>query len=106
MAPSLSASGILVGFSTVAISNCTLLLSIGVMTMKIMSSTSMTSTIGVTLMLELTLAASLRTATPIAGLHLLNFLNRTEYRFGWASGNHEKLAAGKGDDPLPAPKYS
>jgi len=37
--------------------------SMGVMTMKMMSSTSITSTMGVTLMLELTLLPSSRTAS-------------------------------------------
>src|ERR1035437_7415515 len=65
MASSLSASGMAVGLSTLAISICTLFWSMGVMTMKMISSTSITSTIGVTLMFELTLLPSLRTAIPI-----------------------------------------
>src|ERR1700749_2650118 len=65
IASSLSASGIAVGFSAVAMSICTLFCSIGVMTMKMMSSTSITSTIGVTLMLELTFLPSSRTVIPM-----------------------------------------
>ena len=43
--------------STLAMSTGTLFCSMGVMTMKMISSTSITSTIGVTLMLEFTLLA-------------------------------------------------
>src|ERR1017187_3300225 len=68
MASSLSASGMLVVLSTLAISICTLCWSMGVITMKMMSSTSMTSTMGVTLIFELTLPPSLRTVIPILRL--------------------------------------
>jgi hypothetical protein len=55
IASSLSASGMLVGLSTLAMSTWTLFCNMGVMTMKMISSTSITSTMGVTLMFELTL---------------------------------------------------
>jgi hypothetical protein len=48
----------------------------GVMTMKMISRTSITSTMGVTLMLELTLVPSLRTAIAIVGLRASDFLFR------------------------------
>src|ERR1044071_4174861 len=51
---SLSASGICTGLSVLARSTLCPLCSIGVITMKMISSTSITSTIGVTLMSELT----------------------------------------------------
>src|ERR1700761_126047 len=54
-----------VGSVTLANSTFTLFCSMGVMTMKTISNTSITSTIGVTLMLELTLAPSFRTAIAI-----------------------------------------
>jgi len=63
--------GIDVGLSTLARSTFTLFCSMGVMTMKMISSTSITSTMGVTLMLALTLLPSFRTATAIVGLHAL-----------------------------------
>src|SRR6185437_4033142 len=57
-ASSLSASAIGVGLLTLARSTLTPFCNMGVMTMKMISSTSITSTMGVTLMLELTLAPS------------------------------------------------
>src|SRR5579863_5561101 len=76
MASSLSASGMAVGLITVARSMDTLFCNIGVMTMKMISSTSITSTMGVTLMLELTLLPSLRTATHIIGTPYVRILTR------------------------------
>src|SRR4051794_4477601 len=64
-ASSLSASGIGTGLFTFAMSTLTPFCNMGVMTMKMMSSTSITSTIGVTLMFELTLTPSLRTFNAI-----------------------------------------
>src|SRR6266481_3907916 len=61
-ASSLSASCIAVGLLTLAISTETPCCNMGVTTMKMMSSTSITSTIGVTLMSEVTFAASFRFA--------------------------------------------
>src|SRR5664280_2613684 len=58
---SLSASGMGVGLLTLAISTLTPFCNMGVMTMKMMSNTSITSTMGVTLMLELTFLPSART---------------------------------------------
>ena len=55
----------------------TLFCSMGVMTMKMINSTSMTSTMGVTLMLELTLLPSLRTATAIVELRAFEIVFRT-----------------------------
>src|ERR1700751_563764 len=72
MASSLSASGMGVGFSTLAISTASFCWSMGVITMKIISNTSITSTIGVTLILELILPPSLRTAIAIVGSVPLN----------------------------------
>src|ERR1035437_10242794 len=57
----------------------------GVMTMKMISSTSITSTIGVTLIVELTLLPSSRTEIPIVGLHACEFLFRI------ASGVNDEL---------------
>src|SRR5271157_2803994 len=68
---SLSASGIGIGLLTFAMSTLTPCCNMGVITMKTMSSTSITSTMGVTLMLELTLAPSLRTDIAI-GFNLLH----------------------------------
>src|SRR5271166_4321985 len=65
-ASSLSASGMGVGLFTLAISTLWPFCNMGVMTMKMMSSTSITSTMGVTLMLELTLLPSLRNASAIS----------------------------------------
>src|SRR5215471_672463 len=64
-ASSLSASGIGVGLLTRAMSTLTPFWSIGVMTMKMISRTSITSTMGVTLMLEFTFEPSSRFARPI-----------------------------------------
>src|SRR5215831_20118639 len=64
------------GLFTFAISTLTPFCSIGVMTMKMISSTSITSTMGVTLMLEFTFEPSSRTAIPIS-----NYLHRTS-KFG------------------------
>src|SRR5271165_2349289 len=64
-ASSLSASGMGSGLLTLAMSTLTPFCSIGVMTMKMISSTSITSTIGVTLMLEFTLDPSSRFASAI-----------------------------------------
>jgi hypothetical protein len=50
MASSLSAACIVIGFLVFTLSTLWPLVSMGVMTMKIISSTSMTSTMGVTLM--------------------------------------------------------
>src|SRR5260370_8224020 len=61
-ASSLSASCISVGLLTLAMSTGVPCCNIGVTTMKMISSTSITSTIGVTLMSEVTLAASFRFA--------------------------------------------
>src|SRR5271157_4680329 len=63
---SLSASGMGVGLFTLAMSTLTPCCNMGVMTMKMMSSTSITSTMGVTLMLELTFLPSSRFANAIA----------------------------------------
>src|SRR5580698_9069279 len=57
-ASSLSASGICSGLFTFAKSTLTPFCNIGVITMKMISNTSITSTMGVTLMSELTLAPS------------------------------------------------
>src|SRR5579875_3548328 len=62
---SLLASSIGVAVELCARSTLTLFWSMGVMTMKMISNTSMTSTIGVTLMLALTLAPSFRVASDI-----------------------------------------
>src|ERR1022692_3067741 len=62
IASSLSASCISSGLLTLAMSTGTPCCNMGVTTMKIISSTSITSTIGVTLMSELTLAPSFRFA--------------------------------------------
>src|SRR5437899_9049193 len=62
MASSLSASCICLGLLTLAISTETPCCNIGVTTMKMMRSTNITSTIGVTLMSEVTFAASFRFA--------------------------------------------
>src|SRR6185503_11748788 len=59
-ASSLSASGIDSGLLTLAMSTLTPCCNMGVITMKMISNTSITSTIGVTLMLELTLTPSFR----------------------------------------------
>src|SRR6516225_8106351 len=64
-ASSLSASGMGTGLLTLAMSTLTPFCSIGVMTMKMISSTSITSTMGVTLMLEFTFEPSSRFARPI-----------------------------------------
>src|SRR5580765_5652804 len=64
-ASSLSASGMGAGLLTLAISTLTPFWSIGVMTMKMISSTSITSTMGVTLMLEFTFEPSSRIANDI-----------------------------------------
>ena len=48
------------GLFTLAMSTLTPFCNMGVMTMKMISSTSITSTMGVTLMLELTLTPSFR----------------------------------------------
>src|SRR5277367_1536482 len=60
MASSFSASGMRSGLFTWAKSTLTPFCNMGVITMKMISSTSITSTMGVTLMFELTLAPSLR----------------------------------------------
>src|SRR5690348_12922339 len=76
-ASSLSASGIWAGLFTLAKSTLTPFCNIGVMTIKMISNTNITSTIGVTLMLELTFAPSSRTEiaidSPLAVLHQLRF---------------------------------
>src|SRR5271165_1828642 len=64
-ASSLSASGMGAGLLTLAMSTLTPFCSIGVMTMKMISSTSITSTMGVTLMLEFTFEPSSRFANAI-----------------------------------------
>src|SRR5215472_4715560 len=61
-ASSLSASGIWMGLVVLANSTACPFCNMGVITMKMISNTSITSTIGVTLMLEFTLAPSFRTA--------------------------------------------
>src|SRR5438270_10551319 len=66
MASSLSASCISRGLFVWGISTETPFWSIGVMTMKMISSTSMTSTMGVTLMLELTFLPSSRLASDMS----------------------------------------
>src|SRR5580700_2046676 len=63
---SLLASSIGVAFVLWARSTLTLFWSMGVMTMKMISSTSITSTMGVTLILALTLAPSFLTAIAIS----------------------------------------
>src|ERR1035437_2013801 len=60
-ASSLSASCMGTGLLTLAMSTLTPFCNMGVMTMKMMSNTSITSTMGVTLMLELTFLPSART---------------------------------------------
>src|SRR3954465_556652 len=65
MESSLAASGICSGLFTFAKSTVTSFCSMGVMTMKMISRTNITSTIGVTLMLELTFAPSSRIAIAI-----------------------------------------
>ncbi len=62
-ASSLSASGMGAGLLTFAMSTLTPFCSIGVMTMKMISSTSITSTMGVTLMFEFTFEPSSRFAS-------------------------------------------
>src|SRR5260370_11284715 len=64
-ASSLLASSITTAASAFGKSTLTLLFIMGVMTMKMISSTSITSTIGVTLMLELTFLPSSRLLIPI-----------------------------------------
>ena len=64
-ASSLSASGICSGLFTFARSTLTPFCNMGVITMKMISNTSITSTMGVTLMSELTLAPSFRFAIAI-----------------------------------------
>src|SRR5882757_1409715 len=64
-ASSLSASCIGVGLFTLAMSTLMPFCNMGVITMKMISSTNITSTIGVTLMSELTLAPSFRLANAI-----------------------------------------
>src|SRR5271154_2307705 len=70
-ASSLSASGIAVGLSTLASSTFTLFASIGVITMKMISRHSITSTIGVTLILELTFLPSSLLLIAITAPHTL-----------------------------------
>ena len=65
-ASSLSASGICDGLFTFAKSTLTPFCNMGVITMKMISSTSITSTMGVTLMSELTLAPSFLFAIDIS----------------------------------------
>src|SRR5277367_6817956 len=65
IASSLLASSITTAASAFGRSTLTLLFSIGVMTMKMISNTNITSTIGVTLMLELTFLPSSRLLIPI-----------------------------------------
>src|SRR5271165_2171646 len=77
-ASSLSASGIGVGLATLAMSTLTPFCSIGVMTIKMISSTSITSTIGVTLMLEFTFDPSSRFTIAISSTSPL-FLNSAVY---------------------------
>src|SRR5215469_2435343 len=60
-ASSLSASGIWMGLVVLANSTACPFCNMGVITMKMISNTSITSTMGVTLMLELTLRPSFRT---------------------------------------------
>src|ERR1700682_5727934 len=69
-ASSLSASGIDCGLLTFAMSTLTPCCNMGVITMKMISNTSITSTIGVTLMLELTLTPSFRLFNAIDSLLL------------------------------------
>src|SRR3984893_2033945 len=87
-ASSLSASCMSVGLLTLAISTGTPCCNMGVTTMKMMSSTSITSTIGVTLMSEVTFAASFR------------FANDMEFRLLRALAVADaKLAGGVPDVP-------
>src|SRR6266849_4037791 len=72
-ASSLSASGMDSGLLTFAMSTLTPCCNIGVITMKMINSTSITSTMGVTLMLEFTLTPSFRFANAISS-HLLGGL--------------------------------
>src|SRR5437588_5891221 len=65
MASSLSASFMAIGLSVLASSAIGAFCNIGVTTMKMMSNTSITSTMGVTLISELTLLPSSRFAIPI-----------------------------------------
>ena len=65
-ASSLSASGICSGLLTLAMSTLMPFCNMGVTTMKMISRTSITSTMGVTLMSELTFAPSFRFANAIA----------------------------------------
>src|ERR1700687_5854174 len=69
-ASSLSASGIDCGLLTFAMSTLTPCCNMGVITMKMISNTSITSTMGVTLMLELTLTPSFRLLNAISSLLL------------------------------------
>src|SRR6202171_2067778 len=69
-ASSLSASGIDSGLLTFAMSTLTPCCNIGVITIKMISNTSITSTMGVTLMLELTLIPSFRLLSAINSLLL------------------------------------
>src|SRR5947199_3372617 len=70
-ASSLSASGICSGLFTGAISTLMPFCNMGVTTMKMISSTSITSTMGVTLMSDVTFAPSFRLASAIASPALL-----------------------------------
>src|ERR1700730_13170338 len=74
-ASSLSASGIDCGLLTFAMSTLTPCCNIGVITMKMISNTSITSTMGVTLMLELTLIPSFRLFNAISSLLLGSLLS-------------------------------
>src|SRR6201987_6509246 len=96
-----SASGIGVASTLFVRSTLTLFCTMGVMTMKMISSTSITSTIGVTLMLELTLAPSFLTASAILVLQYSGFFEHLEkfcdgqnrVNFGSDPGRRPILAA-------------
>src|SRR5260370_26939359 len=96
IASSLLASSITTAASAFGRSTLTLLFSMGVMTMKIISSTSITSTIGVTLMLELTFLPSSRLLIPItyAPSGLLYLLSP----LAWPASERRSLAASGGSD--------
>src|SRR5207249_10803058 len=98
-ASSLSASGIDAGLFTLARSTLTPFCNIGVITIKMISSTSITSTIGVTLILALTFAPSSRLEIAIgltsrSDLHSLA-LEVSAYQTVFASGAEETPAPDK-----------
>src|SRR4029077_1897069 len=96
-ASSLSASAMGVGLLTWAMSTLIPCCNMGVTTMKIISNTSITSTMGVTLISELILAPSFRFAKAIT--YFLPLLSRLDRRAG--TGRLESGGRRRGLSPTP-----